>query len=79
LQLSVSNYNRLENNKIQLTINNLYGIAEALELPIEEVLGITTSKSVQNHNSIVVSQFNDGQLHLTIHTDELKKQLETKK
>jgi transcriptional regulator with XRE-family HTH domain len=80
LQLSVSNYNRLENNKIQLTINNLYAIAEALEVKDEELLGIATTKNIHNNNNVVVSQFfNDGVLHLSISTDELKKESSSKK
>ncbi len=78
LGLTVSAYNRVENNKTQLTVNNLNMIAQTLEAGIEELLQINPKNMVQNTNSVVMTNFYNGELHISISAEQLKKMVNSK-
>ncbi|MFT4094203.1 MAG: helix-turn-helix transcriptional regulator [Niabella sp.] len=79
LNITVTAYSRIENNKTQLTINNLFAIAEALEVSVAELLRLQYSKNVNNHNSLVIANFNDGTLHFSLDKAALEKWMSDKK
>lgn len=76
LGLTVSAYNRVENNKTQLTINNLYTIAQTLEVGVEELLQLNLKNMAQNYNNVVMTNFNNGELHISISMEQIKKMTE---
>lgn len=77
INLTVTAYSRIENNKTQLTINNLFKIAEALDTPVAILLELSAASYVQNTNNVVMTNFNHGTLNLAIDIAQLKDMLHT--
>jgi len=73
LNLTVTAYNRIENNKTQLTINNLYKIAEALDVSVERILELANVSHIYNTKGIVMTNLNQGTLNFSIDIDQLEK------
>ena len=73
LSLTPTAYNRIENNKTQITLNFLFIIAEVLNVEVGELLFLPIKSIAHNHNSIVMANFNNGTLHITVDTEDLKK------
>lgn len=79
LGLTVAAYSRIESGKTQLTINNLFTIAEALGTDISRLLPFTASNNAHNHHSLVMTNFNQGQIHIDINAKELLERFMGKK
>ncbi len=79
LGLTVTAYNRIENNKTQLTINNLFVIADFLETPVDTILNLADTNSANNYNSIVMANYNNGHLNISIDPQQLEKLIAEKK
>lgn len=73
LNITTTAYNRIENNKTQLTVNNLFIIQEALDVTLNELLPLHLSNTLHNRDNIVMSQFNNGTLHITVSASDLEK------
>jgi transcriptional regulator with XRE-family HTH domain len=73
ISLTTTAYNRIENGKTQLSVNNLFAIANALQIDVIELLNLSENKKIQNHENIVMSQFNNGTLHISISASELER------
>jgi transcriptional regulator with XRE-family HTH domain len=73
INLTTTAYNRIENGKTQLSVNNLFAIANALQIDVSELLNLHINNRFENVESIVMGQFNNGTLHFTINTSELEK------
>ncbi|MBS1783671.1 MAG: helix-turn-helix transcriptional regulator [Bacteroidetes bacterium] len=70
LSLTTTAYSCIEAGQTQLTINNLFNIADKLSEPITTLLGLPDSGIAHNHHSVVMSNFNSGHIH--IDTDAAK-------
>jgi transcriptional regulator with XRE-family HTH domain len=66
LGISETAYNRIENGQTQLTINNLFIVAELLETSVSVLLDLKDDKIANNHNSVIMSQFNSGSVAIAI-------------
>lgn len=75
LSITVTAYNRIENNKTKLTVNNLFRIAEALDVDIDILLQLAVPTYEHNNNNIVMTHYNHGILSLAIHIDQLDKMM----
>lgn len=75
LNITTTAYNRIENNKTQLTINNLFIIQEALDVALNELLPLHLSNTLHNKDNIVMSQFNNGTLHISVSASDMDKML----
>lgn len=71
LGLTVSAYNRIENNKTQLTIHNLYQIATALKVGIEELLQLKTINKTPNKSEVTID-FSNEELVFSIDSDQIR-------
>jgi transcriptional regulator with XRE-family HTH domain len=60
LGLGENAYSRIEGGHTQITINNLYKIAESLDTPVEQLLSIKATNIANNNNNVVMTQFNEG-------------------
>ena len=60
-------YSRIEGGFTQITVNNLFKIAETLETTVDNILSLKNSKISNNSNNVVMSQFNECtvNVHLT--------------
>jgi transcriptional regulator with XRE-family HTH domain len=56
IKMSPSAYSRLENGEIQITLNTLVIIAEALKTSIVELIQVKDSEIYNNHNNTIVQQ-----------------------
>ena len=79
LGLTVTAYNRIENNKTQLTINNLFTIAKCLDVGVEYLLQLSIGGNAHNTHNVVMSQFNNGTLHISVSAESFKQLSEDKK
>ncbi len=57
-------YSRIEGGHTQITINNLFKIAESLETSVEKILSLKHSNISNNSNNVVMSQFNEGTVNI---------------
>ncbi|MBK9257263.1 MAG: helix-turn-helix transcriptional regulator [Saprospiraceae bacterium] len=71
LGLSDNAYSRIENGYTHLTINNLYKIKEVLQVSIEDILELKQNNIFNNSKNIVFSQFNEGELQITLNIKDL--------
>lgn len=72
LHLTTTAYNRIENNKTQLTITMLFQIAHFLELAISDLLGLRHLHQSHNINTAINVHQDKDVLHLSINLKELK-------
>lgn len=69
IALSPNAYSRIENGFTQLTVQNLFLIADCLKVKVEEILEI--EKNVfNNEGAIFGAQKNDGTLHISLSPKE---------
>lgn len=69
ISISPNAYSRIENGFTQITVQNLYLIAECLKVKVEEILEI--EKNVfNNEGAIFGAQKNDGTLHISLSPKE---------
>lgn len=68
--LDVTAYNRIENGKTQLTVMNLFAIADSLKVDVGDILQIK-SNSFVNNNNLVMSNLHNGNLNISIDPKEL--------
>lgn len=74
ISLSPNAYSRVENGYTQITVQNLYLIAECLNIKIEEILEI--EKNVFNNDGAIFgAQKNDGTLHISLSSKEFNELL----
>src|SRR5690606_26516847 len=72
LNITATAYNRIENNKTQLTVNNLFVIQEALDISLNELLPLHLINTLHNKDNIVMSQFNNGTLHISVSASDME-------
>lgn len=72
LSLTENAYSRIENGHTQLTINNLFIIAQRLELSINELLSVADSTVVNNNSSLVMNNVNHGSLNINLTPEEFQ-------
>jgi transcriptional regulator with XRE-family HTH domain len=70
LGISDNTYSRIEGGFTQITINNLYKIAEILDKSVETILGLKAATVTNNNNTVVMSQFNDGTVNIQLTPQE---------
>lgn len=74
LDLSVNAYNSIENGKTNITINNLFKIAEILEVSVSSLLGLKEDENNYiNNSNFVISQNNQGTLYFQVSDQQLDK------
>ncbi|TXH20286.1 MAG: XRE family transcriptional regulator [Chitinophagaceae bacterium] len=78
LNMTTPTYNRIENNKTQITITILFEIAKALDIEVAAMLDIGANNIVHNNDNVVMTNFNHGNLHINVIPDELKKHFANK-
>lgn len=71
ISLSPNAYSRIENGFTQITVQNLYLIAECLNMQIEEILDLK-SNVFNNAGAIFGSQNNEGTLNISLTPKEFK-------
>lgn len=72
LHLTTTAYNRIENNKTQLTITMLFQIAHFLELTISDLLELRHLCQSKEINTAIDINQDQNILHLSINLKELK-------
>lgn len=77
LGLDVTAYNRIENGKTQLTIANLYAIADSLNVEVGDILQIKSNNFI-NNNNLVMTNLNNGSLNISVDSKELFELIEKK-
>lgn len=63
IDMKCSTYNDKENGRTEISINELYRIAEGLETSVAYLLGIEDTSLQNNHNSIVLNQNHNGTIY----------------
>jgi transcriptional regulator with XRE-family HTH domain len=63
--ISQAAYARIENGNTQLTIKNLYSIAQILDTQVVDLLNIESEYVINNNENLVMTNINKG--HLVIH------------
>ena len=76
--LTVAAYSRIECGQTQITVNNLFIIANTLGTTIEILLGLSEKNIANNIHNIVMSNFNSGHIHIDIDASEMLDKLRTK-
>lgn len=73
VSLSPSAYSRIEKGETQITVDNLYKIAEALNVQVQELLPLSHEKLQQENNSFVTISLTEEQVKALIEsiTDKL--------
>ena len=72
LNLTTTAYNRIENNKTQVTLNSLAIIAKALNEELNTILGLPLSNNATNNQNVIMSQYNNGTLQISITAKDFK-------
>jgi transcriptional regulator with XRE-family HTH domain len=72
LNMSLSNYSKIERSEIDLTISRVYEIAKILEVDISQVLNFDTSQIFNIQNNETVQGAGAKAEHMHFHTDEYK-------
>jgi transcriptional regulator with XRE-family HTH domain len=71
LGMDISNYSRLENGKIEITIAKLEAIAEFFKVPLVRLLPINMQGSVNINNGTAIINGNSTMNHTNINTQDL--------
>ncbi len=73
LGIKESTYGRIENGHTELTVTNLYKIAEALEHEVADLLAITPKTSITNDkNAMIISNIQNGTIHIHLTGEEFR-------
>ncbi len=78
LNISVTAYNRVENNKTQITVTMLFDIARGLDVLVGDILELGAYSVAHNKDNVVMTNFNYGNLHVHMTPEDLKKHFEKK-
>lgn len=71
LNITISAYNRIENNRTQLSVNMLFAIAMVLKIPVLQLVA-PTEKVVQQNTHLVTTNFDDNGIHVHINIDHMR-------
>lgn len=63
IDMKPSTYSNKENGDTEITLGELYRIADGLETTVAKLLGIEESSTQNSHNSIVLTQNNNGTIY----------------
>ncbi len=70
IALSPSAYSRIEKGETQITIENLFKIAEALEVPVQQLLSLKDSQYFSGSHKGLVQQGNNASLTITLTNEQ---------
>lgn len=72
LNMSLSNYSKIERSEIDLTISRLSEIANLLGVDVSQILNFDTSQIFNIHNNNLVQGAGAKAEHMHFHTDDYK-------
>ncbi len=76
LGIKESTYGRIENGYTELTVTNLFRIAELLDADVGELLGLRASTRINNDkNAMIISNIQNGTVHIHLTGEELREML----
>lgn len=70
ISLSSSAYSRIEKGETQITIENLYKIAEVLEVPVQQLLSLKDSQYFSGSHKGFVQQGNNSSLTISLSEEQ---------
>ncbi len=70
ISLSPSAYSRIEKGETQITVENLYKIADALEVPVQQLLSLKDSQFFSGSHKGFVQQGNNSSITITLSDDQ---------
>lgn len=79
LNITVTAYNRIENDKTQITVHMLFSIAEALNVSVNRLLDLPIDNMGNHTTGTIMINAGNGRVYLSISTEELRKYLSAKR
>ncbi len=79
ISLSPSAYSRIEKGETQITVENLFKIADILEVPVQQLLSLKDSQYFSGSHKGVVQQGNNTSITITLSEDQAQALIEALK